>query len=247
MIAPLLVIGLVALGVAAVIAAAAAISKLQEAGKDADKNFSGCPVGSPSSSCAADSSPPPTSPANSCPDAPKKISLPKDVNEAMQKSYKNSYPDGKSQERGATLVNDSSGAVKVVNEGTGTAGTFSPNRSVPAGDTVIGTYHTHPYDASEGGYKDVSFSDADIYYAQYYKEPIYVQSGDSQFMIMPTKATPAMDQATVKNEWNDEFKKAQNAGQKFPEASRTAANAIAKKYNMAYYEGRNGTLTKVSC
>jgi hypothetical protein len=51
MIAPLLVAGLVVLGVAAVIAAAAAISKLVEAGKDADKNFSACPVGSPSSTC----------------------------------------------------------------------------------------------------------------------------------------------------------------------------------------------------
>src|SRR5207244_11052934 len=51
MIAPLLVIGLVVLGIAAVIAAAAAISKLVEAGKDADKNFSACPVGSPSSTC----------------------------------------------------------------------------------------------------------------------------------------------------------------------------------------------------
>lgn len=51
MIAPLLVAGLVVLG----IAAATAISKLVAAGKDAEKNFSSCPVGSPSGTCPLNS------------------------------------------------------------------------------------------------------------------------------------------------------------------------------------------------
>jgi hypothetical protein len=59
MIAPLLVVGLVALGIAVGVAAAAAISKLTASGKDADEHFSNCPVGSPATSCpaAASSSP----------------------------------------------------------------------------------------------------------------------------------------------------------------------------------------------
>jgi Glutaminase len=51
MIAPLLVVGLVVLGIAAAIAAAVAIAKLVAAGEDADKNFFTCPVGSSTQSC----------------------------------------------------------------------------------------------------------------------------------------------------------------------------------------------------
>jgi hypothetical protein len=51
MVAPLLVAGLVILGVAAAIAAGVAIAKLIEAGKDADQNFSTCPVGSSTQPC----------------------------------------------------------------------------------------------------------------------------------------------------------------------------------------------------
>jgi type VI secretion system secreted protein VgrG len=197
--------------------------------------------------CPLASSSPPSALSASCRAAPAQINLPKNVNDAMQNSYSNSFPGGKSQERGATLIKDSSGNIGFVNEGTGTSGTFSPNRTVPAGDNVIGTYHTHPYDDSEGGYKGVSFSGADIYYADYHKEPIYVDAGTNQFMIMPTNETPAMDQATVQREWDAAFKAASDSGKGFAEASRAASNEIAKKYKMAYYEGCNGTLNKVSC
>jgi peptidyl-Lys metalloendopeptidase len=50
---PLLIAGLIVLGVAAVIGAGVAIGKLIEAGKDADANFFDCPVGSPSGTCPA--------------------------------------------------------------------------------------------------------------------------------------------------------------------------------------------------
>lgn len=189
---------------------------------------------------------PSTPPAN-CPAAPAQVKLPANVNSSMQTSFTNSFPGGKSQERGGTLVRDAGGNVKVIHESTGTTGTFSPNRTAGPGETIIGTYHTHPYDASEGGHKGVSFSGADIYYASHYKEPIYVDAGDRQFMIMPTQATPAMDPAVVNAEWEAERQKAVAAGKSFPESSREASNAIAKKYNMAYYEGSNGTLNRVSC
>jgi hypothetical protein len=51
MIAPLLVAGLVVLGVAAAIAAGVAIAKLVAAGNDADQNFANRPVGSPTQPC----------------------------------------------------------------------------------------------------------------------------------------------------------------------------------------------------
>jgi hypothetical protein len=51
MIAPLLIAGLVVLGIGAVIAAGAAIAKLIAAGHDADQNFSSRRVGSPTQDC----------------------------------------------------------------------------------------------------------------------------------------------------------------------------------------------------
>jgi hypothetical protein len=165
----------------------------------------------------------------------------------MQNSFKNSFPGGKSQERGGTLVKDSSGNIKVVHESPGTTGTHSPNRAVGSGEKIIGTYHTHPYDASEGGHTGVSFSGADIAYANHHKEPIYVDAGSKQFMIMPTQETPAVTAATLNSEWNTEYGKQLKAGKSVPEASSIATNAVAKKYKMAYYEGKNGTLKRVSC
>jgi type VI secretion system secreted protein VgrG len=51
MVAPLLVAGAIALGIAAVVAAARVISQLVAARDDANKNFPACPVGSPSGTC----------------------------------------------------------------------------------------------------------------------------------------------------------------------------------------------------
>jgi hypothetical protein len=198
------------------------------------------PVASAIQSC-------PTSLPSNCTEAPSEIRLPKDVNDSMQKAYKNSFPGGKSQENGGTLVKDDKGNIKVVNEGVGTTGTFSPNRTTGSGQTVIGTYHTHPYDASEGGHTGVSFSGADIAYANHYKEPIYVDAGTKQFMIMPTQETPAADSATLNTEWNKEYADLLKTGKSVPDASAEATNKIAKKYKMAYYEGKDGTLKRVSC
>jgi hypothetical protein len=134
--------------------------------------------------------------------------------------------------------------VKVANESSGTSGTFQPNRNSGA-DETIGTYHTHPYDEGEGGHKGVSFSSADIAYATRNKEPIYVDAGDKPFMIMPTGETPALDQAALDKDWNDQFKASSKAGKSFQESCAAASAAVAKKYKMVYYEGADGTLERV--
>jgi hypothetical protein len=163
----------------------------------------------------------------------------------MKDGYANSFPGGKSQENGGTLVQDKDGNVSVVNQGTGTIGTFSPDRNVAPDQTIVGTYHTHPYDASEGNHTDVSFSDADIAYAAQHKELIVVDGGDKQFMVVPTDQTPPLDRAQMKKDWQDAFDASRGSGKSFSEASRDAAAAVAKKNNMAYYEGSNGTLNRV--
>jgi len=145
------------------------------------------------------------------------------------------------------MVKDSAGNIEIVNEGTGTSGTFSPNRVVGSDEKIIGTYHTHPYDQAEGGYQGVSFSGADINYANYYKEPIYVDAGTKQFMVIPTQETSSPKTDNLTSEWDKEFGDALNNGKSIQEASASASHTIAKKYKMAYYEGKNGELKKLGC
>jgi hypothetical protein len=202
----------------------------------------------PAGSTTPPSSSLPNSTAKTCSDAPKTITLPKNVNDTLAKLWKNSFPDGKSQEQGGTIVQDKNGAVSVVNTGSGDSGTFSPNRNVGSDQTVIGICHTHPYDKSEGGYTGVSFSGADIAIAANQREPDYVQSGDKQFMIMPTDETPnKLDYSKLNQEQNNRIGELVKGGKSLDEASRIAANETAKKYKMAYYEGSNGVLQRVSC
>ena len=65
-----------------------------------------------------------------------------------------SLPAGHSKERGATIVADGQGRLSIQNLGGlgSTGGTFSPNltASDPALYSVVGTFHTHPYDRTEG-------------------------------------------------------------------------------------------------
>lgn len=190
----------------------------------------------------------PASIPKTCTDAPKTIAIPKNVNDQFQKLWGNSFPGGKSQESGGTIVRDHNGKDSVVNEGTGTSGTFSPNRTVSPGQTVIGIFHTHPYDKSEGGYTGVSFSGADISIAANKREPDYVQSGNQQFMIMPTEETGKnLDYTKLNDDQNRRIQDLVNSGKDFSEASRIAAKETAQANKMAYYEGKDGVLQRVSC
>ena len=190
----------------------------------------------------------PTTLPMDCKSAPKTISIPKEVNQSFDKLMGQSYPNGKSQEHGGIIVTDAHGSVSVINQRGGESGTFSPDRTLPAGCTEVGLFHTHPYDATEGGFTGVSFSGADIAIAADRSEPSYVQSGETQFLMLPTQKTPKnIDYDTLNDAQNKRIGELTDAGTPFSEASRMAANETAKKYGMAYYEGSHGVLNRVSC
>ena len=176
--------------------------------------------------------------------APATMTYPPAVIQAMQTSYSNSFPGGKSQERGGTIVRGADGQIRVVNEGHGTGGGFSPDRNIGPTDQLVGTYHTHPYDQSEGGHLGVSFSGDDIANSATMKEPKLVDAGNKQFLLTPTQATTGTS-AAIKSDWNAEYAKQTNAGASIQDASAAATKAVATKYNMAYYEGTNGNFTRV--
>lgn len=188
----------------------------------------------------------PTSPPADVASAPQTINIPPDVNQSMNDLWGKSFPDGKSQEFGGMIVQDSNGKMSMVNQKGGNSGSFLPDRTLPPGTKEVGLFHTHPYDKTEGGYTGVSFSGADISIAANRSEPSYVQSGATQFLALPTKATPTdTDYKALNAAQNARIQQLVDSGVPMDQASRTAAQETAQKLNMAYYEGSNGVLNRV--
>jgi hypothetical protein len=163
--------------------------------------------------------------------------------------WNNSFPGGTSQEQGGTLVSDASGNLSIANMKGGTQGSFSPDLNVGSGQTVQGVFHTHPYDASEGGHTGVSLSGGDAAYVMNNGHNVIVaQSGTEQFMYMRTDASPASVNATqLNNTQNARMAQLQTVdGKSFSEASKIAAKETAQAYGLAYYEGSNGVFQRVS-
>lgn len=168
------------------------------------------------------------------------------LKESFNKQWANSFPGGKSQEQGGTLVSDAAGNLSMVNTGGGSSGSFSPNLSVKSGDTVQGIFHTHPYDASEGNHTGVSLSGGDAaYLINQQQSVIMAQSGQDQFMYMRTAETPAsIDAVKLNNAQNARIGQLLGQGASFSDASKTAAQETARKHGLAYYEGKDGVLSR---
>lgn len=176
---------------------------------------------------------------------------------ANQKVFNNlwsqSFPAGKSKEQGGTLAFDKkTGTVSIQNLGGSgsTSGSFSPNNTLndPKKDAVLGAFHTHPYDKTEGSYTGVSLSGGDAAYMINEKHNLIVaQSGTKQFMYLRTAKTPAhVDFNALNDAQNARIGVLTSKGMDFAVASRQAASETATKYHLAYYEGSNGTLTRVN-
>jgi type VI secretion system secreted protein VgrG len=169
----------------------------------------------------------------------------------MQSDYNQlwgqSFPNGQSQEHGGTIVADPSGKLSLINTGGGQSGSFGPNLATGPNQSVVGIFHTHPYDATEGGYTGVSLSGGDAAYMINQKQDVIVaQSGTDQFMYMRTQASPAsVNAVALNNAQNARIGVLQGQGMGFSDASRQAARETATQYNLAYYEGSNGILDRV--
>ena len=181
-------------------------------------------------------------------DAPATINL-SGMQNHFDAQWNNSFPNGKSQEHGGTIVSDASGNLSMVNMGGGERGSFSPNFNVDPGQKIQGVFHTHPYDASEGGDTGVSLSGGDIgnLINDKRRQISVVQSGTDQFMCMRTGTTPASVNAGQLNRvQNARIAELQTVnGKSFSEASQIAARETAQAHGLAYYEGSNGVFQRV--
>ncbi len=181
-------------------------------------------------------------------DVPKEVNL-SSMQGTFDQLWGDSFPGGKSQEFGGTFVKDTAtGEYSIINTKGGTTGSFAPDLNVPTGKEVAGIFHTHPYDATEGGYTGVSLSGGDAGYLINQNQSIMVaQSGTEQFMYMRTAATPtSIDAIKLNNDQNTRMGELMAAGKSFSEASKQAAQETAKAQGLAYYEGSGGKFTLVS-
>ena len=178
-------------------------------------------------------------------DAADEMQLPKELRDAMDEAWKNSFPGAKSKEQGGILVRKADGTLDWVKATKTTSGTTTfPFDKVPAGATPLVAGHTHPYDAGEGGHKGVTFSGADLGGLATWPTPVQVvHAGDRYFAVSRTKefedaVAKAPDKAKFGQEINDTWDKAFKASKgDIPAAAREATVAVCKKYNLVLYEG----------
>ena len=193
-------------------------------------------------------------------DAPKELVLPEELTKGMNAAWGKSFtdPDKKSIEQGGILVNTKEGGF-AWKPGVGIQGDlFTPNFGdvdTAKGESLIGSGHTHPYDKSEGGDTDVSFSRWDLSSLVNSKEKFQmVQSGKGQFVSARTaefdKRLKGLDdkgKAGLKAQMEADFATELAKGEDkldFKERVRAANLAVHKKYELIYYEGADGKLSR---
>jgi hypothetical protein len=114
--------------------------------------------------------------------------------------------------------------------------------------------HTHPYDASEGGYQDVAFSDQDLSRLVTAPERTHiVRSGASIFEVRKTDTFDALVkgkndaaltklQADMKKTWNDARRAASGT---FQERVLAAVKAVCNTYGLLLFKGTGSSVTQV--
>lgn len=183
-------------------------------------------------------------------DAPQTINFSRALQGSFDQQWANSFPGGSAREQGGTLVFDkATGTIDMINIGGNgsTAGTFTPDYTIPdpSKTELLGVFHTHPYDSGDTG---ISFSGADVAVMINENHPIIMaQSGDRQFVMMQTDQTPAnIDYTAVNNAQNARITQLVGEGKSFADAASQASSELATKYNLAYYEGSNGQLSRIN-
>lgn len=174
--------------------------------------------------------------------------------EGMKTAWAGSFPGGRSQEQGGILVKKADGTMEWRAGAAGNTGSFQVDYStVKAGETLVASGHTHPYDAWENGHTDVPFSGPDLGNMALSARPEdmkFVRSGDTLFMVEKTQEfkdlVTSKGEAALRGEmitaWDTAF--AASSGT-FAERNEAAVKAVAEKYHLEFYKGTGDTLNKV--
>ncbi|WP_420137299.1 hypothetical protein [Sphingomonas sp.] len=184
-------------------------------------------------------------------EAPHTIRFSGEMTATFELLRRSSYPGGHSMERGGTIVADEKGVLSLQNIGghASSSSAFYPSYDLkdPRGYSLVGVFHTHPYDRSELSMNGVSFSGGDI--GALSVDPVIlavVQSGPRLFAFVKTALTPKdIDPEAEHAAVNAELEARVRAGKPFQQGSRIIAQQRAERYHLAYYQGANGVLDRV--
>lgn len=187
---------------------------------------------------------------------PKDIALPDQLTKGLEDSWAKSLPKGFPQEHGGILVQKPDGQYEFKAGRPGTAGSFWPNfEDAKPDERIVAGVHTHPYSKAEGGHTGVPFSGADLAGLVYAPQTIQtVQSGSTQFAAVPSKEFTAraagLDDAGREKLAKEIRRSYDRTFDATPGDLKTradaAARAVAQAYQLGYYQGQGGYLTRVS-
>jgi len=199
-------------------------------------------------------------PANAA-STPVKVNL-SHLDRKFQQLMAQSYPGGKDLENGGTIFVDRNSSVSIGNIGGMTSrpadgSGFNPDLSVRfgiksmiSGLKVAGVFHTHPYNTAEdGGNHSITFSGQDV--AQMMNENLSISivqsNGGNQWMLTSTQKTSKgyFDPRKMENYTVSRRLVWQSRGYSFSDAQNIVIRDLANRYNMGYYEGKNGVFNRV--
>lgn len=162
-------------------------------------------------------------------------------------------PGGKVKEQGGTLVADKDGNFSLQQLGGrgSSSEEFLYNLSTtdPTKFTVIGTFHTHPYPNEPATFSGGSFSGGDIGLTLVDSSVIFsvMLSHGALFAHLQTAGSPTnIPQMTMHRAVKAHVATLEKGGMTFEAALREANRRASAAARLAYYEGANGVVTKIS-
>ena len=178
---------------------------------------------------------------------PERFELGEQVAQQMDTLWQKSVQDigkGVVKEHAATLVEGQDGQLKLVNPVEGTSNSVIPNLDIAEDEEFVGTFHTHPH---EGGIT-TAFSDQDVASALESQEKVsLVRSGDDTYALVRTNLTPEeIDTDELREAFDQEMlRHTDDPNVSFSEAVYLANIEMCRRYGLAFYKGKGGSLREV--
>ena len=178
---------------------------------------------------------------------PEQFELGEQVAQQMDTLWQKSVQDidkGVVREHAATLVGGQEGELKLVNPVEGTRSSVVPNLDIAEDEELVGTFHTHPHE--EG--ITTAFSDQDIASALGSQEKVsLVRSGDDTYALVRTDLTlEAVDANELREAFSQEMlRHIDDPNVSFSEAVYLTNIEMCRRYGLAFYKGKGGSLTEV--
>jgi hypothetical protein len=190
-------------------------------------------------------------------DAPRTVTIGTKLDQEFGALFADHLADGRN-ERGGTLVINHQGGFELIHQGASRSGNhFFPDLDAPSGQVTAGTFHTHVETENllkspdnPKGLADVAPGGGDIAFALEHQLHVnIVRANGMDFMLVRTQQTPEdVNPDQVRADYQRELDARTVSGRTVrtsDDVTQELAREFADKYGFAYYEGKNGSFTRV--